>query len=165
MEKSIQQLKDTLIKENQMYTNVLRLAEEKTKVIVAGDIKTLENITKKEQQFIMTMSTFEKVRRSVLTNISKNLNIEEISSVSELILFLEDDIGNTIDELRDKLLETIRNLKTVNESNEKLLKQSLEYVNFNLEMITTSPEDGNKYNSTASESKKVKPLNFFDMKV
>ncbi len=165
MEKSIQQLKNTLIKENQMYTNVLRLAEEKTKVIVAGDIKTLENITKKEQQFIMTMSTFEKVRRSVLTNIAENLNTEEISSVSELILFLEDDIGNTIDELRDKLLETIRDLKTINESNEKLLNQSLEYVNFNLEMITTSPEDGNKYNSTASENKKVKPINFFDMKV
>lgn len=165
MNKSIEQLKDTLIKENEMYINVLRLAEEKTKVIVAGDIKTLEDITKKEQQFISTMSTFEKIRRSVFTNIAEKLNTEEISSISELILFLEDDIGNSIDELRDKLLETIKNLKIANESNEKLLKQNLEYVNFNLEMITNSPEDGNKYSNTASESKEVKSVNFFDMKV
>lgn len=163
--KSIEQLKDTLIKENEMYSNVLKLAEEKTKVIIRGDIKTLENITKKEQQFIMTMGTFERIRRSVLTNMAEELNIEEISTVSELLLFLEEGVGNSIDELRNELLKTISDLKTVNESNEKLLNQSLQYVNFNLEMLTHSPEDGNRYSNKASEDREIKPINFFDMKV
>jgi len=80
--KSIKQLKDTLTKENELYTQVLRLAEKKTKVIVNGDIKELENITKKEQQYIVTMSTFEKIRRSILTNFAEELNVESIPTVS-----------------------------------------------------------------------------------
>lgn len=165
MEKSIQQLKDTLIKENEMYINVLRLAEQKTEAITKGDIKTLENITKQEQRFITTMNTFEKVRRSVLANIAAGLNIEEDFTVSKLLLYLEEDVGNDIDGLRYKLLETINAIKTVNKSNEKLINQNLEYINFNLEILTHSPEDGNKYNNTASESKETKPINLFDIKV
>ncbi|MBU5676655.1 flagellar protein FlgN [Alkaliphilus sp. MSJ-5] len=163
--KSIDQLKDTLIKETDLYTQVLKLAEEKTKVIVAGDIKVLEDITKKEQQYIMNMGTFEKIRRSILTNIAEELNVEAITTVSELILFVEEDAGNKIDQLRNNLLETIADLKVVNEGNEKLINQSLQYINFNLEVLTHSPEDGNRYSSNASENKEVKPINFFDMRV
>lgn len=165
MEKSIQQLKDTLIKENEMYANVLRLAEQKTEVITRGDIKSLENITKREQHFIATMNTFEKIRRSILTNIAEQLDIREDFTVSELILHLDDDTGNHIDQLRDKLLDTIGAIKEVNKSNEKLIEQSLQYINFNLEILTYSPEEGNKYNNEASENKKIKPINLFDMKV
>jgi len=163
--KSIDQLKNTLIKENELYTQVLKLANEKTKVIVAGDIKTLENITKKEQQYIMNMSTFEKIRKSILTNIAAELNIEEISTVSELILFVEENTGNEIDNLRNVLLKTIADLKLVNEGNEKLINQSLQYINFNLELLTNSHEDNCRYSNKASENKEVKSINFFDMKV
>ncbi len=163
--KSIQQLKDTLIKENELYTQVLKLAEKKTKVIVNGDIKELENITKKEQQYIMTMGTFEKIRRSILTNIAEELNIEAITSVSELILFIDEGIGNEVDALRNDLLKTIGSLKSANEGNEKLINQSLQYINFNLEILTHSPEDGNRYSNKASENKEIKSINFFDMKV
>jgi len=163
--KSIEQLKNTLVKENELYTGVLKLAEEKTKVIVGGDIKVLENITKKEQQYIMNMATFEKLRRSILTNIAQELSIEEISSVSELILFIEEDAGNEIDDLRNDLLKTIADLKAVNEGNEKLINQSLQYINLNIEILTSSSEDGNRYSNKASENKQVKSINFFDMKV
>lgn len=163
--KSIEQLKETLVKENQLYSQVLRLAEEKTKVIKSKDLKTLENITKKEQQFIMTMGTFERIRRSILTNVAEELNIEEIDSVSELLLFIDEAEGKEIDGLRNELLETIQSLKNTNKANEKLLNQSLEYVNFSLEMLTRVPEDGNRYGNKAEENKEIKPINFFDMKV
>ncbi len=163
--KSIEQLKETLVKENQLYSQVLRLAEEKTKVIKSKDLKTLENITKKEQQFIMTMGTFERIRRSILTNVAEELNIEEIDSVSELLLFIDEVEGKEIDGLRNELLETIQSLKNTNKANEKLLNQSLEYVNFSLEMLTRVPEDGNRYSNKAEENKEIKPINFFDMKV
>lgn len=165
MKKSIDQLKEVLIKENEMYKKVLKIAELKTNAIISGDIETLENITKQEQEYIMTMETFEKLRRSIFVNIAKKLNIDETSGVSELILFLEEDIGKEIDDLRDKLLETVDELKNINEKNEKLLRQNLEYINFNLEMLTTSPDEGNRYSNKAAEDKKRKPINFFDMKV
>ncbi|MFW5648201.1 MAG: flagellar protein FlgN [Candidatus Alkaliphilus sp. MAG34] len=165
MEKSVQQLKDTLIKENEMYKGVLKLAEEKMEAIIKGDIKTLEDITKKEQKSIMSMNTFEKIRRSVLANIAVELKIQEDFTVSELLLFLGEDVGNDIDKLRYKLLETIDSLKEVNKNNERLINQNLQYINFNLEILTQSSEDGNKYNSKASENKKVKPINLFDAKV
>lgn len=165
MSKCIEQLKDTLIKENELYTQVLKLGEKKTEVVVSRNIKELDNITKKEQQYIMNMGTFEKIRRSIFSNIAEELNIKKPESISELILSLEEDTGNEIDNLRNDLLETIDKIKKKNEDNEKLINQSLEYVNFNLELMTDSPEERNKYSNKASENKKSKSISFFDMKI
>ena len=133
------------------------------------------------------MNTFEKIRRSILTNIANRLRdakadyttpetkhitketghgiVDEDFTISELLLFIEGDMGNDIDELRYELLKTINALKKVNKRNEKLIYQNLEYVNFNLEILKHLSEDGNKYNNKASESKGTKPINFFDAKV
>lgn len=165
MSKCIEQLKDTLIKENELYSQVLKLAEKKTEVVADRNIKELENITKQEQQYIMTMGTFEKIRRSILVNIGEELHIKQPESISELILSLEEDTGAEIDKLRDNILETIDKIKNINKGNEKLINQSLEYVNFSLELLTGSSDQGNKYSNKASENKKQKPINFLDIKV
>ncbi|ABR46951.1 conserved hypothetical protein [Alkaliphilus metalliredigens QYMF] len=164
MSKSIEQLKEALIQENKMYEAVLEMAEEKTEVIVQGQVKELEKITELEQQYMAKMGAFEKVRRSIFANMSEELGIKEPTSVSELLLFLKEPVGEEIDTLRNNLLETIEGLTKVNERNEKLIHQSLEYIHFNLKIMTDSNGDGNEYGHKANEKQKTK-TNFFDMRV
>ncbi|KAB3539677.1 flagellar protein FlgN [Alkaliphilus pronyensis] len=165
MKKSIDQLIESLIHEKNMYDEILRLEKEKFQVIRNGNMQLLEKMTQKEQQYLMKMGTFEKIRRSVLVNVADELEVDEISSISEFLLYIEDDtVVEEIDKLRDELLKVIAEIKEVNQLNEKLMKQHLEYIQFNLEVLTGNIQEGNSYGGKASEKGKQK-INLFDARI
>lgn len=165
MNRAIQQLKETLIQENNTYMDALQLENQKVKVIKSAKVRQLEEMTKLEQQYLMKMSTYEKIRRSIFVAIAEELDIPEISSLSELLVLIEDENDvEEIDSLRNQLLETIMKIKEANEANEKLIKQQLEYINFSLEILTTNPQDGMNYSGKAQEKGKTK-TNLFDARV
>lgn len=165
--KSLLQLKESLIKEKEMYDGVLKLSKEKQDLIVKGKVKEIEALTQKEQVYIKHMGTFEKIRRSIFTNAAKELNIREVDNVSELLLFIDEEAGKEIDSLRDEILKTINELKEVNEENESLIKKSLEFIDFNKELIASIQQEGpqnNDYTHKASERSKSSK-SFLDMKI
>ena len=167
MSKSLMQLKESLIKEKEMYDGVLKLSKEKQDLIVKGKVKEIESLTQKEQVYIRHMGTFEKIRRSIFTNASKELNIREVDNVSELLLFIDEKEAGEIDGLRDDILQTIKELKEVNEENESLIKKSLEFIEFNKELIASIQQEGpqnNDYTEKASERSKTNK-SFLDVKI
>lgn len=170
MMKSIEQLKETLEKELKMYEEISKLAESKTKVVVKGKVKDLEDITKKEQNLITQMGTFEKIRRAIFANISRETNTREAGSLSELLLLLEEagmsnDALQELDSIRDELLNVIGQIKEVNQLNEKLIKQSLDYISLNMEVLTSIEEQGNQYGSKATTDTKKAKNSLLDMRV
>jgi len=167
LSKSLMQLKESLIKEKEMYDGVLKLSKEKQDLIVKGKVKEIESLTQKEQVYIRHMGTFEKIRRSIFTNASKELNIREVDNVSELLLFIDEKEAGEIDGLRDDILQTIKELKEVNEENESLIKKSLEFIEFNKELIASIQQEGpqnNDYTEKASERSKTNK-SFLDVKI
>ncbi len=165
MIKAIEQLKETLIHEKNMYEEILKLEKEKTLVIRKGKVKELESMTKKEQQYLMKMGTFERIRRSVFINTAELLGIEELNSLSEFLLYLEDEeVINEIDELRNDILKIIEDIKQVNELNEKLMEQHLDYIHLNIELMTNQVQDGNHYGNKAQGKDKTK-THLFDAKI
>jgi hypothetical protein len=165
MDRALEQLKEALMQENNTYKETLQLEQEKVKVIKAVKLRELEEITRLEQQYLMKMSTYEKIRRSIFVAIAEELEVTEIKSLSELLMLIEDQKTiDEIDELRNQLLDTILKLKEVNQSNEKLLQQQLEYINFSIELLTVDPSDGINYGGKAEEKGKRK-TNLFDARV
>lgn len=168
--KSIEQLKEALEKELNMYNQVCNLVESKTKIVVKGKVKELEEVTKKEQQLINQMGTFEKIRRAIFVNISNELDIEDPDSLSELLLHL-DEMGvekerlEEIDKIRDELLRVINQIKEFNQLNEKLIKQSLDYINLNMDILTSEEEQGNHYGNKATTDNKKTNKSLLDMRV
>ena len=157
MAKSLAQLKESLKKEKEMYDGVLHLAKEKQDLIIKGKVKEIEELTQKEQAYIKHMGTFEKIRRSIFTNAAKELGIREVDNISELLLFIDEEEGKEIDGLRDEILETIKELKEANEENEALIKKSLEFIDFNKDLIASIQQEGpqnNDYTEKASERNK-----------
>lgn len=168
--KSIEQLQEALEKELNMYKEVAKLVDGKTNIIVKGKVKELDEITKKEQQLISQMGTFEKIRRAIFVNISNEINIKEPTSLSELLLHLEEkgidsNILNGIDKIRNELLEVIGQINEFNKLNEKLIKQSLDYINLNMELLTSLNEQVNHYGSKATTENTKANKSLLDMRV
>lgn len=168
LEKAVSQLKETLYQEHSMYLEVLNLANRKTEVISKGKIKELEEITKTEQRYMMKMGTFEKIRRSVFANVAEALQVEEINSLSEFLLYLnnEQDVDE-IDRVRHQLLDVVDRIKKANEVNQKLMEEHLEYIEFSLNLMTdhllekSTPQYGGNQDKSQSKIRK----NLFDARV
>ncbi|WP_432407087.1 flagellar protein FlgN [Wukongibacter sp. M2B1] len=165
MNKSVEQLMIALTKEHEMYQEVLEIARKKRNVIVEGKIKELDGITGKEQAMILSIGKLENIRESILKNIVKELNVDNIQNISGLAKYLDDETKNEILAIRDKLAETLKMVKEENDLNSKLIEQSLEYIEFNKNILTTLENRGSTYGSDADEKDVNVKSNLFDLKV
>lgn len=165
MNKSVEQLMIALTKEHEMYQEVLEIARKKRNVIVEGKIKELDGITGKEQAMILSIGKLENIRESILKNIVKELNVDNIQNISGLAKYLDEETKNEILAIRDKLAETLKMVKEENDLNSKLIEQSLEYIEFNKNILTTLENRGSTYGSDADEKDVNVKSNLFDLKV
>ncbi|MDK2919905.1 MAG: hypothetical protein PWQ37_2638 [Candidatus Petromonas sp.] len=165
MSKSVEQLIMTLNKEYEIYEEVLKLAKEKKRVVIDGRIKELDAITRKEQSIIFNLGKIDKVREALTINISKELRIEVFENVTELSQYLEGDLKDQILEVRDKLVDIVEKVKKANDLNNKLIQQSLEYIEFNKNLLTSMETKGITYGSMADEKEVKTKNNLFDARV
>jgi flagellar biosynthesis/type III secretory pathway chaperone len=163
--KSVEQLIMTLNKEYEIYEEVLKLAKEKKRVVIDGRIKELDAITRKEQSIIFNLGKIDKVREALTINISKELRIEVFKNVTELSQYLEGDLKDQILEVRDKLVDIVEKVKKANDLNNKLIQQSLEYIEFNKNLLTSMETKGITYGSMADEKEVKTKNNLFDARV
>jgi flagellar biosynthesis/type III secretory pathway chaperone len=134
----LENLINVLDSENTEYKKLNILAENKTSVIVAGDIDGLNKIMEDEQAIVGTIYKQEKLRNSILADIANVVNRDvKTLKLIDLIKMLEKmpDQQQMLVESQANLRKTIDSLKAVNERNQMLLSDKLEMVNFNLDMI------------------------------
>ncbi|KAB3526648.1 flagellar protein FlgN [Alkaliphilus serpentinus] len=165
MIKTTDQLMESLNQEKILYHEILKLEKEKFEVIKTANLKELEKMTIKEQQYLMKMATFEKIRRSILTNAAKEIGVEELHSISDLLIHLKNsEMVQQIDDLRNQMLNVIAEIKEINELNEKLMNQHLDYINFNMELLTSNLQSTSNYSGNPTEKGKQK-TNLFDARI
>lgn len=156
----IDSLIETLNGEDLEYQRLLDLSVSKTDVIVRGDLNALSVITDKEQEIVSRITVLENSRTSTMTEIAKILNTDVAGlKLDDLINLLKKKPGEQkrLSTVHDNLHATLYQMKTVNERNEELLKESIEMVNFNMNLIQAmrkAPETANynkgAYNTGAS---------------
>lgn len=145
----IEELINTLEKENIEYEKLLELSKKKSEVIISRNIAALEKITDDEQIVVSRIVTLDSHREEVTGDIANVLNKDVKSlKISALINLL----GKTpneqkrLSQIHDKLQVTVSAIRTLNESNKQLIDQSLEMVEFDLNMIRSmrqAPETNN----------------------
>lgn len=67
---------DVLSEEEVIYRDLIKLSEEKTPAIIAGNIEKLNEIVEKEQPFIERITGLEKKREEVSNDIAVVLNMD-----------------------------------------------------------------------------------------
>ena len=153
----IDELVNTMSQENDIYKELIPIAEEKTRVIIKNDLDALQKITEQEQLTIEKINALEKKREEVVINIGtvlsrdpKELNMKALIK----IMGKQPEEQKALSRIHDELDGNLRRLVTINDRNKELINQSLEMIEFNMNLIqsTRMAPGVNNYTRSAGES-------------
>ena len=153
----MENLIDVLDKESGEYEGLLGLSQQKTPIIVSGDLEKLQEITDEEQRAVSRITHFDKQREEITADIANVLNKDVTAlKLANLIQMLEGrpKEQKALADAHDRLQAAVRELQRTNEQNKELLNNALEMVQFEMNMyqsMRTAPETAN-YNRGAYNS-------------
>lgn len=165
----IEELIMVLGDEERVYAEIIPVAEKKTRIIVNNDLQSLNSITEEEQALIGRISKLERKRQEVIRNIGIVMNKKESELNFITIIDLLKGQEKEQEELRklhDRLKRTIDALKLINERNQMLIKQSIEMIDFDINLmqsLRTSPVVG-QYNTSSEVEIQGMNKGMFDAK-
>lgn len=156
----MENLIDVLYQENSEYEALLELSMKKTGVIIQGDLEKLAKITDEEQDVISRLNRLENKRQEVTTDVANVLN-KDVNTLKlvDLIQMLAPRPAEQkkLADCHDKLTDTLMQMVRVNEQNRELIQNSLEMIEFDINMLQalkTAPETAN-YNKGAYNAGEV----------
>ena len=165
----IDELIDVLDKEEREYQDLILLSREKTPVIVKGDLEKLQRITEAEQFVVTKLNKLEKKRVEVAKDIAMVLGEDEenlkVPDIIEILASQKTE-QERLKEVYDRLKATLKEMVRLNDINKGLIKESLEFIEFNMNLykgIYQEPETGN-YTKMASASAPMATPGVFDAK-
>lgn len=160
---------EDLTNENDGYEKLLSLSNEKTSAIVSGNIEKLQEIFTREQKLIEEVDVYEKKRQEDVKDICNVLRLpyEEVK-VEHIVQILEKKAKehDALQNIYLKLKRTLSQLTAANENNKLLLKESMDMIQFELDLARNSvlkPQTGN-YGRTAYEEQEITGATGFDAK-
>lgn len=145
---------DVLEQENQEYEKLLSLSMRKTSVIVSEDLEELTKITDEEQIIVSRINHLDNQRNEAVNDIADVLNkdVDKLKIVDLIkMLAARPEEQEKLAIVFDKLKQSVRGVKRVNEQNRALIQDALELVQFNmnvLQAMNKAPESAN-YNRGA----------------
>ena len=134
----MENLISVLQEEGTAYEELLELSMKKTPIIVSGDLEGLQKITDEEQIVVARINHLDAKREEVTKDIANVLNkdVKSLKLVDIINLMSQRPIEQKqLATAHDKLKEVVGQMTRVNEHNKELIKQSLEMVEFDLNLI------------------------------
>ncbi len=152
----IQELIQTLQSEEMLYQELIPIATKKTRVIIDNDLTSLQHITNQEQIIIEKINVLERKREEVVINIGTVINRNPSTLTMRKIIELlgkQPEEQKQLSELHDSLKGVVNNLVELNGRNKSLIQQSLEMIEFNINLIqsTRMSPGSNNYTRGASQ--------------
>lgn len=167
----MENLIDILNEQYEAYSVLVDLSRKKTPIIVSGSLEELQAITDEEQNAVNAVNAVDRKRLEIMADIANVLNQNDKTlKLSDLVTLINTrpEEQAKLEEARKKLIAVGKDLKTVNERNKELLENSLEMIDFDLNLIQAmkqAPQMAN-YNRGALSTGEVYGTNLkgFDTK-
>lgn len=162
----IEVLIDTLEKENKEYLELLEISKKKTPVIVKGDVEMLREIVNEEQVHLDKIVNLENKRTESVKDIATVLNKDADSlTIRDIINILkgQDEVQQKLSDIHGRIKTTLDNMVTINELNKSLIKDSIEMVEFNINLINSMksvPEINNYTKDAYNVNTYIEPPKF-----
>lgn len=158
-------LLDIMNQETKLFEEINKIAEYKKSVIMDNNIQELENITKKEAGFTKAVMSLEKSKEDAIFNLCKDRDIDLVDNISELMSILNDVEKNQFNIIRNSYVKSIDTFKKINDLNQALLLQTLDYINLKIDTANSIDKQDIGYDTNASEREVRIRKNLFDYKV
>lgn len=158
-------LMEILNQEYEIYDTLSKISNNKKDLIVGGKVHELDSIVKLEQSLVVKISRLEDERESIAGRLCALLGQRpEDITISALAEKLGETEAVKLKACQEKMLRKIVALRNANDLNSKLIKNSLEYIDFSINMMTSIGAASNNYGSTGYTGD-AKKRNLFDMKL
>lgn len=155
MEKDYALLVDTIQKQKDVYGKLLSLAQEKQPFLVKGNIAEIERITKEEELLILQVGRLEEQRKALHQNLASHFELSpEELTVGELIKRTDVETALAFESVIQELIGVLGRLGNKNKTNTELIKNSLDFVNFSLNILTSDSVKP-AYGSTKEEKQNI----------
>lgn len=146
----------TLNEEDAVYRRLIPVEQEKTRAVIANDLKALEDITIREHDLVDQTSALEVRRERIAVDIATVLGMNpKTITLKEIIATLKNQPKDQkeLQEVHDRLRRTVMQLQDINTQNKELLKESMDMLEFNMNVIrsTRMSSGSSNYSSDASE--------------
>lgn len=156
MYKNVQAILDILNGEIAFYKKLLKLSKDKQKIIIAGNVNELDKIIKIEQDMILEIGQLEKQRELEADRLCVLLGLKRESlTLSELSRILGASDGALFQNIQKEMKDLLSELKKINDQNGELIKQSLEYIDFSIDIITSSQLTSSSLYDEGSQTKRM----------
>jgi len=153
---------DKLIK---LHRTLLELSELKTSILVKNQMDDLNQIVNKETNIIKQIMQADQRRIEEISEflIEKGFKPNPKITVKDLIkLVYKADEKQALGEKQELLLSMITQLQELNVRNQKLIEQSLLFINYTLDLVYGPPEDNVVYHKPSNHQQGTKRANYFD---
>lgn len=161
----ISELIDTLTQQNNIYESLLDIASKKKVSIIENNLKTLQNFVKEENTLIGKNQRLEKKRIELFNDIQMVLGKKNNLSLKDIIEAIKGQDGEKeLDNIRNKIIDTLDKLKSLNNQNQELIQMSLDYVDFSMNLIRNSTNNRPTYYDLAGNEINASDRKMFDAK-
>lgn len=167
VDKEVNAVIDILTKEHGYYKDLFELSKSKKTIIVEGKVAELDKMVKLEQNMIFNIGQLERKREEEVSKLCQVLGINSTEiTITDLAKVLQPELKNKLEDIQDKLKQIFSELKTVNDINGQLIEQSLEYIDYSINLVSGSGmETGSLYEDIGKNKGKQSKKNIFDTKV
>ena len=156
---SAQELTNVMEKLLKLHHSFLQLSKEKTDILKKGDMDALQSLLRNEQKHISAISIIDKERQKIVTGLFPG---QPNLTITECIPHLESTEQESIVAIQDQLMQVLRELKDINELNQQLIQQSLQFVNLQLDLLL--PNELDNYSKEQAGQEPMPKLSLFDSK-
>ena len=166
----MEELVETLNREEQLYADLIPIQEDKLRAIVANDLAAIGRLSDEEQKLVDEVGVLEtkriRIANDIATVIGKPPGAMKLENMIDALKNQPKE-QKILQELHDRLRRTISRLQDLNIRNKELLNQAMEMVEFNMNVIrsTRMSSGSSNYSSNASEVEGMAPQHgIFDAK-
>ncbi len=163
---SIQPALDFLQKMQTLHEALLSLAIQKQRVVIGNKTDELMKIMKLENRVIKQIQEVDYQLRIWIAQYlhSKDFPVQYTITISEFSKYLfHPDEKDAVVAAREMLLGTLAQLKSINEQNQKMIEESLKFIDFSIDLMTGGGDDI-VYQNPHQQSTGVGRSSMFDSK-
>lgn len=162
---AIQDLIESLEELVGLHNQLLELAHEKKDLIISNDLEQLNGVVNRESRLLRRVQEAEARRLEAMNRylIGKGYRPNPqitVSDVLKLVFRAEDK--ERLQQAQKQLLVVMEQLKAANELNQQLIQQSLQFIQFSLDLLAGPEEDEAVYQHPGHAQATARRSGLFD---
>jgi flagellar biosynthesis/type III secretory pathway chaperone len=162
---SIQSLKQTMDQLIQIHLTLVELAEQKTGILVLNKVDKLNQIVNKETSLMKKITELDLQRIEDISGflIEKGYKPNPKITVGDLVkLVVKVEEKKLLTDSQHQLLNTIDKLREINRLNQKLIEQSLAFIEYSMDIVLGPSDEDVVYRNPSHQQQGMKRSGMFD---